>query len=80
MTEETKHTLDELAELIKEKIQKRNLTAETVSKESGINKQQLYSVLRMGNPKRPNYSIETLIRLINYLSLSIDLKKTSKKG
>ena len=29
----------------------------------GINKQQLYSVLRIGKILRPNYSIETLIKI-----------------
>lgn len=67
--------LNETGQLLRDHIKKKGLTPEKVSRDAGINKQQLYSVLRMGEPKRPDYKISTLLRLIDYLGLKIKFKK-----
>lgn len=62
-------TEKEIAEKIQEVMDKKGITAYALARSAGINDQQMYSVLRMGNPKRPDYKISTLLKVLNALEI-----------
>lgn len=62
-------TEKKIAEKIQEVMDEKGITAYALARSVGINDQQMYSVLRMGNPKRPDYKISTLLKILNALEI-----------
>lgn len=62
-------TEESIADKIKEVMEKKGLTAYAVGKLAKINDQQVHSVLRMGNSKRPDYKISSLLKVLNALEI-----------
>ncbi len=75
MKQETIKEVDEIANILKERMQNEEIKAFHIEKK-GISKQKIYSVLRMGKVARPNYTIETFIQVLN--GIGIDLKEKLK--
>lgn len=62
MDERTEIAITNIAEYLKKIMQNKGLSAQNLI-DNGLSKQQVYSVLRMGNTPRPNYSISTFINV-----------------
>ena len=62
-----------IANLIKQKMKDKGVNAQYLIN-NGVNRQQVYSVLRMGKTLRPNYKISTLIEILEKLELEINFK------
>ena len=78
MDERTKIFIEQTSSFLKEMMIEKGLNANQLlkkAKENSItlNQQQLYSVLNMGKPSRPNYSIETFVKVISLLGVHLDL-------
>jgi hypothetical protein len=59
-------TKEQIAKDLKEKMQKKGIKNKDIIK-LGMPKIQLYSVLQIGKIHRPNYSIETYLKLLNLI-------------
>jgi len=80
MTEKTIITTEKIADYLKIIMYEKNITAQDLIKK-GIANQKVYSVLRMGKPRRPNYSINTFIEVLGsigvYLEIQCDSNETN---
>lgn len=66
------NTPEKIADKLKNEMTKQGITAYRLLKENPLlHKQQLYSVLRMGRTKRPEYTIGTLIKVCDLLSIKL---------
>ena len=79
MTEKSEIAVTVIAEALKEIMKNKGLTSYQLE-QKGINKQQIYSVLRMGNVKRPNYSIETFIEVLGAIGVHLELHDLGQKS
>ena len=74
MTKETTTATDNMANELKSLMVENSITAYQLEK-SGLPKHKIYSVLRMGKVQKPNYTIDTLISVLEKLELQLQIKK-----
>lgn len=74
----TERLVHQLANYLKKSMNDGGITANKLLETGQISKNQLYSVLRMGNPSRPNYSISTLAKVLSLLNLEVELHEKKK--
>ncbi len=63
-------TVEELAENIKSKMATKNLTAYKIIK-NGVHKTKVYSVLQMGQRPNKNYTVATLLEVLDAAGLEL---------
>ena len=63
-----KKTPEYIATRLKEVLKKKEMNSQHLIN-AGINANQVYSVLRMGKPSRPNYSINTLLKVMDVMDI-----------
>lgn len=71
MDERTQIATEQIANFIKLLMKKKGITAQMLI-DQGISKQQVYSVLRMGNTPRPDYQISTFIKVISFVGVHLE--------
>ena len=69
----------QIATQILSSMKEKGIKPNHITTSSNISKTQLYAVLRMGTPTRPNYSISTLLKVLVFLNLKIEIKEAEKK-
>lgn len=72
MDQKTEIFTNAVGEFLRNLMKERGLTANAIVEQHPINKQQLYAVLRMGSPARPNYTIETFVKVLGILDVHIE--------
>lgn len=75
MTEKTIVATQKIADYLKIIMYKKNITAQDLITKKGIANQKVYSVLRMGKPRRSNYSINTFIEVLEAIGVSLHIKE-----
>lgn len=80
MDKRTEIFADKVAEFLRDLMDKRGVTANQILATGKINKPQLYAVLRMGNPQRPNYSIETFVKVLSILQVHLEFHDLKEKS
>ncbi|QLE02869.1 hypothetical protein HX109_15320 [Galbibacter sp. BG1] len=79
MDERTEIATDKIAEYLKSIMKEKGITAQDII-DKGIGKQQVYAVLRMGNPKRPNYQISSFIKVLFVIGVHLEFHDLGKKS
>lgn len=74
METRTEIELIKIGKMLGDKIKKKGINAQNIHYNSELNKQQVYAVLRMGKSFRPNYSIETFIKVLKAIGVRLDFK------
>jgi DNA-binding phage protein len=79
MTEKSIIATEKIAEFLKEIMKEKGVTTYQLE-QKGIHKTKIYSVLRMGNVARPNYTIETFIEVLGAIGIHLELHDLSQKS
>jgi hypothetical protein len=79
MTEKTKIATEKIADYLKLIMKEKGISAQDIIND-GKNPQQVYSVLRIGNTPRPNYSIETFLDVISIIGIHLEFHDLQKKS
>lgn len=79
MDERTEIAVTQIADYLKLIMQDKGITAQDLI-DKGLNKQQVYSVLRMGNTPRPNYSISTFINVLSQIGVHLEFNDLGKRS
>ncbi|WP_445458446.1 hypothetical protein [Flavobacterium sp. HNIBRBA15423] len=85
MDQRTQIATTVIANYLKEIMIDKKLTAYGLLKKAkenniSIEKQQLYSVLRMGKTPRPDYSITTFLKVLSLIGVHIEFHDLSEKS
>lgn len=82
MTEKSIIATEKIAEFLKETMKEKGITAYDICKK--VNKNQVYSVLRMGDVNgknyKPNYSINTFLEVCGEIGVHIEFHDLRKKS
>lgn len=68
-----------IAEFLKDLMKKKGITPQGLIA-TGINKKQVYSVLRMGAVQRPDYQFSTFIKVLSAVGVHLELHDLSEKS
>ena len=79
MTEKSIIATEKIAEFLKEVMKENNISSYDLE-QKGIHKAKIYSVLRMGNVARPNYTIETFVEVLGAIGIHMELHDLRKKS
>ena len=79
MTEKSIIATEKIAEFLKETMKEKGITTYQLE-QKGIHKTKIYSVLRMGNVSRPNYTIETFVEVLGAIGIHLELHDLSQKS
>lgn len=79
MTEKTIIATQKIADYLKLIMYEKNITAQDLITKKGIANQKVYSVLRMGKPRRPNYSINTFIEVLGAIGVHLEIQCDSNE-
>ena len=79
MDERTIIVTEKIAEGLKLLMKDKGITAQMIIDE-GMSRQQVYSVLRMGNTPRPDYKISTLIKISSLIGVHIEFHDLAKRS
>lgn len=79
MTEKSIIATEKIAEFLKETMKEKGITTYQLE-QKGIHKTKIYSVLRMGNVARPNYTIETFVEVLGAIGIHLELHDLSEKS
>lgn len=75
----TEIAVEKMADYLKDIMADKGITAQDLINK-GLNKQQVYSVLRMGNTPRPNYSISTFINVLSLIGVHLEFHDLAKRS
>lgn len=79
MTEKSIIATEKIAEFLKDIMKEKNISSYDLE-QKGIHKSKIYSVLRMGNVARPNYTIETFVEVLGVIGIHMELHDLSKRS
>lgn len=79
MTEKSIIATEKIAEFLKETMKEKGITTYQLE-QKGIHKTKIYSVLRMGNVSRPNYTIESFVEVLGAIGIHLELHDLSQKS
>ena len=79
MTEKSIIATEKIAEFLKEIMKEKGITTYQLE-QKGIHKTKIYSVLRMGNVSRPNYTIESFVEVLGAIGIHLELHDLSQKS
>ena len=69
MDKKTEIFVDVVGDFLRDLMKDRGITANHMIVNHGIDKQRLYAVLRMGDPRFPDYRISTLVKVLGILDV-----------
>ena len=78
MDEKTERATELIATQLREILKSKGKNAQKMI-DAGINKQQVFSVLRMGKTQRPDYKISTFIRMIHEAGAKLEITSLNSK-
>jgi DNA-binding phage protein len=70
---------EKIAEGLKLLMKDKGITAQDIINK-GMSRQQVYSVLRMGNTPRPDYKISTFIKILSLIGVHIEFHDLAKRS
>lgn len=79
MDERTQIATEQIANYLKALMKEKNMNAQNLI-DAGINTQQVYSVLRMGNTARPDYKISTFIKVLSIIGVHLEFHDINNKS
>ena len=79
MTEKTIIATEKIADYLKEIMKDKGITAYQLEKK-GIHKTAIYSVLRIGNHKNSNYTIESFIEVLGAIGVHLEFHDLQQKS
>lgn len=79
MDERTQIAVEQIANYLKQIMKDKNISPQNLI-DKGINPQQLYSVLRIGKVARPNYSIETFLKVLSAIGINLEFHDLAQKS
>jgi DNA-binding phage protein len=79
MDEATQIATEQIANYLKALMKEKNINAQNLI-DSGINTQQVYSVLRMGKTARPDYRISTFIKVLSVIGVHLEFHDLSERS
>jgi hypothetical protein len=79
MDEKTEIATQKIAEYLTELMSDKGISAQTLINK-GIGKQQVYSILRMGNVQRPDYKISSLLKVVHEIGVHLEFHDLQKRN
>jgi len=79
MTDKTIVATEKIADFLKELMKEKKISTYDLEKK-GISKNKIYSVLRMGNVQRPNYTIDTFIEVLGAVGVHMEFHDLGQKS
>lgn len=85
MDQRTQIATEQMANYLKDIMKEKQLTAYKLQKKAdendiSITSQQIYSVLRMGNTPRPDYSISTFLKVLSLIGVHLEFHDLAQKS
>ena len=79
MDQQTQIATQKIADYLKAIMKEKNMVAQNLI-DAGINTQQVYSVLRMGETARPDYKISTFIKVLGQIGIHLEFHDLNNKS